>query len=277
MVKQMGALVVFSVLTIAGGHGVRSVGQWGHRPRLAVVAATPAASCRLADKSADRRPRKRPTSRRSMRRPCQGVSQRGRRGLARRGDDHQQPQGGKQDEEERIRPRTAIRDRCPSASRARPSATCSRTSRIPLVLQGRCPCPGCRGSAATSVGSGVIVDPSGIILTNNHVVAGGGEVMVRLHDGREFKAVDIKTDPKTDLAMLRIKGAGHPSGRPARRQRQGGGRRLGAGPRPALRTGRHGHGRHHQRQGPRHRHQRTAKTSSRPTPPSTPATAAARW
>ena len=57
-------------------------------------------------------------------------------------------------------------------------------------------------------GSGLIVDPSGVILTNNHVVAGGGQVMVRLHDGREFKAVDIKTDPKTDLAVLHIKGAG---------------------------------------------------------------------
>ena len=61
---------------------------------------------------------------------------------------------------------------------------------------------------AAGAGSGVIVDPSGIILTNNHVVAGGGQVMVRLHDGREFKAVDIKTDPKSDLAILRIEGAG---------------------------------------------------------------------
>jgi serine protease Do len=57
-------------------------------------------------------------------------------------------------------------------------------------------------------GSGVIVDPSGVILTNNHVVEGGGKIMVRLQDGREFKAVDIKTDPKTDLAILHIEGAG---------------------------------------------------------------------
>ena len=59
-----------------------------------------------------------------------------------------------------------------------------------------------------SAGSGVIVDSSGVILTNNHVVAGGGKIMVRLHDGREFKAVDVKTDPKTDLAILRIEGGG---------------------------------------------------------------------
>ena len=57
-------------------------------------------------------------------------------------------------------------------------------------------------------GSGVIVDPSGVILTNNHVVAGGGDITVRLHDGREFKGVDIKTDPMTDLAIVRIKASG---------------------------------------------------------------------
>ncbi len=57
-------------------------------------------------------------------------------------------------------------------------------------------------------GSGVIVDKSGIILTNNHVVEGADEVIVRLADGREFTAADIKTDPQTDLAVLRIPGAG---------------------------------------------------------------------
>ena len=53
-------------------------------------------------------------------------------------------------------------------------------------------------------GSGVIIDPSGIILTNNHVVRGGSKVIVRLHDGREFEATDVKTDPKTDVAVVRI-------------------------------------------------------------------------
>jgi serine protease Do len=57
------------------------------------------------------------------------------------------------------------------------------------------------------VGSGVIIDPSGIILTNNHVIAGGGQIVVRLQDGREFEATDVKADPKTDLAVIRIKGA----------------------------------------------------------------------
>ena len=47
-----------------------------------------------------------------------------------------------------------------------------------------------------------------MILTNNHVIAGGGRITVRLHDGREFKAVEVKGDPKSDLAIVRIQGAG---------------------------------------------------------------------
>lgn len=54
-------------------------------------------------------------------------------------------------------------------------------------------------------GSGVIIDPSGVILTNNHVVAGGGKVTVKLHDGREFVATEVKTDPNTDIAVVKIK------------------------------------------------------------------------
>ncbi len=58
------------------------------------------------------------------------------------------------------------------------------------------------------MGSGVIIDSSGIVLTNNHVVEGADEVTVHLADGRQFKADDIKTDPETDLAVIRIHGAG---------------------------------------------------------------------
>ncbi len=57
-------------------------------------------------------------------------------------------------------------------------------------------------------GSGVIIDKSGLILTNNHVVEGADEVTVRLNDGREFKGTDIHTDPHSDLAILRIKATG---------------------------------------------------------------------
>lgn len=59
----------------------------------------------------------------------------------------------------------------------------------------------------SGIGTGVIIDKSGVILTNNHVVEGRTDVTVRLHDGREFKATDIETDPNTDLAIVRIEGA----------------------------------------------------------------------
>ena len=54
------------------------------------------------------------------------------------------------------------------------------------------------------MGSGVIVDPSGIILTNNHVVKDADVLRIKLHDGREFEATDWKTDPKTDIAVVKI-------------------------------------------------------------------------
>jgi serine protease Do len=59
----------------------------------------------------------------------------------------------------------------------------------------------------SGIGSGVIIDSSGVILTNNHVVVGDGKISVRLMDGREFTATEVKRDPKSDLAILRIKGA----------------------------------------------------------------------
>jgi len=64
-----------------------------------------------------------------------------------------------------------------------------------------------RQPRSDGAGSGVIIDTSGVILTNSHVVKGADVVTVRLADGREFKGVDIKTDPQTDLAIVRIEGA----------------------------------------------------------------------
>ena len=58
------------------------------------------------------------------------------------------------------------------------------------------------------VGSGVIIDRSGIVLTNNHVVEGADEVIVVLSDHREFKATEVKTDPESDLAVVRFSGGG---------------------------------------------------------------------
>jgi serine protease Do len=55
-----------------------------------------------------------------------------------------------------------------------------------------------------SLGSGVIVSPEGYILTNNHVVDGATVVRVTLSDKREFQARIVGTDPKTDIAVLKI-------------------------------------------------------------------------
>jgi len=62
-----------------------------------------------------------------------------------------------------------------------------------------------RRQPSSGIGSGVIIDSSGIVLTNNHVIEGADEVIVRLPDGREFKATDVRADSDTDLAVLRIK------------------------------------------------------------------------
>jgi serine protease Do len=54
------------------------------------------------------------------------------------------------------------------------------------------------------LGSGFIVDPKGVVVTNYHVVDGAERVEVTLADGRKFVSKDIKADPKTDLAVVRI-------------------------------------------------------------------------
>jgi Do/DeqQ family serine protease len=65
---------------------------------------------------------------------------------------------------------------------------------------------GQRPQTSRSLGSGVIVDSSGLVVTNNHVIAGMTEVRVALSDRREFEAEVILRDKRTDLAVLRIKG-----------------------------------------------------------------------
>lgn len=66
--------------------------------------------------------------------------------------------------------------------------------------------PGRRGQ-----GSGFIISPDGYILTNNHVVEKADEVTVSLSDKREFKAKVIGTDPKTDIALIKIEGKNFPT------------------------------------------------------------------
>ena len=56
-----------------------------------------------------------------------------------------------------------------------------------------------------SLGSGFVIDPSGIVVTNNHVIAEADEVTVIFNDGTRLKAEIIGKDQKTDLALLRVK------------------------------------------------------------------------
>jgi Do/DeqQ family serine protease len=68
--------------------------------------------------------------------------------------------------------------------------------------------PGGGTQIERSLGSGVIVDPSGLIVTNVHVIEGADEVKVALNDKREFEAQIVLKDKRTDLAVLRIKDGG---------------------------------------------------------------------
>ncbi|WP_441493281.1 DegQ family serine endoprotease [Bosea sp. 2RAB26] len=58
-----------------------------------------------------------------------------------------------------------------------------------------------------SLGSGVIVDASGLVVTNNHVIEGMSEVKVAFADKREVEATIVLRDPRTDLAVLKLNGA----------------------------------------------------------------------
>jgi serine protease Do len=62
----------------------------------------------------------------------------------------------------------------------------------------------------TSMGSGVIVDAKGVILTNAHVVKDAHEIVAKLPDGRQFRATSVEVNDAVDLAVVRIEGDGLP-------------------------------------------------------------------
>jgi serine protease Do len=71
--------------------------------------------------------------------------------------------------------------------------------------------PGLGPRRERGVGSGVIVSADGLVLTNNHVIERASEIRVALGDRREFRARLIGTDPRTDLAVLRLPATGLPA------------------------------------------------------------------
>jgi serine protease Do len=66
--------------------------------------------------------------------------------------------------------------------------------------------PNGREQLRQGAGSGFIVDPKGLVLTNNHVVEGATSIIVKLDDGRSFSADVVGRDPLTDVALLKLKG-----------------------------------------------------------------------
>ncbi len=70
---------------------------------------------------------------------------------------------------------------------------------------GKGPMPPMRERKSNSLGSGFVIDPSGIIITNNHVIADANDITVIFDDGRKLKAEIVGKDPKVDVAVLRVK------------------------------------------------------------------------
>src|SRR6202158_4013173 len=68
-----------------------------------------------------------------------------------------------------------------------------------------------RSQREESLGSGVIVSPEGYILTNNHVIEGATDVKVTLSNKRQMQAKVVGTDPKTDVAVLKLQGSDYPA------------------------------------------------------------------
>ena len=67
------------------------------------------------------------------------------------------------------------------------------------------PTPPMRPRRSSSLGSGFVIDPSGIVVTNNHVIGDANDITVILQDGTKLKAEIVGKDPKVDLAVLRVK------------------------------------------------------------------------
>ena len=98
-------------------------------------------------------------------------------------------------QEGRTRATTTIRSSSSSARCSRGRASASATQ--PRIEHG--------------IGTGVIISPDGYIVTNNHVVQGATDIRVTLNDRRILPAKLIGTDPLTDLAVIKIEGSNFPS------------------------------------------------------------------
>ena len=110
-----------------------------------------------------------------------------------------------------------------------------------------------RQRRSNSLGSGFVIDPSGIVVTNNHVIGDANDISVIFPDGTRLKAEIVGKDSKVDLAVLKVKSRQAPEGGEIRRFRQDASGRLGDGDRQPVRPRRLGHGRHRLGARPQHR------------------------
>jgi serine protease Do len=91
----------------------------------------------------------------------------------------------------------------PVVARVRPSVV-AITTETPVRFFGRT-------FTQEGAGSGWVIDSTGLIVTNNHVVEGARTVTVTMEDGKSFKAISVKADPGADLAVIRVDASGLPS------------------------------------------------------------------
>jgi serine protease Do len=80
-----------------------------------------------------------------------------------------------------------------------------RGSTLEELFTGRAPS---QGRTVLSLGSGVLIDPSGLVVTNDHVIRGASAIHVVLADGRQLEADVVGSDASNDLALLRVQGKG---------------------------------------------------------------------
>ena len=96
--------------------------------------------------------------------------------------------------------RSAARFGAPSSMRMRKRSSCdSGSGKVPT-----CCCGFCVAITKKGTGSGSVLDQSGTILTNQHVIDGAKEITVRLSNSNSYPAILVGQDPDTDIAILRI-------------------------------------------------------------------------
>ena len=93
------------------------------------------------------------------------------------------------------------------AERLRPGLVYVRVQRATMAPKDEPPMREEPGEPRRATGSGFIIDPSGLIVTNAHVIESAGQIQVRLEDGRRFPATIVGRDNRVDLALLKIDGA----------------------------------------------------------------------